>query len=151
MKPPLLISASLSSHLGPRITAAQSSQKHMVGGSIEGFVNRLVKYRPPRMSFMRRGSAGERRSVRRTTVYHSVTGSGPDKGQPFPSINTTDNPTAAADGSSHICFGPASPGAGKNWLRTLPGKGFFVIFCIYGPTQAICERTWKPSDIEKTN
>ena len=100
---------------------------------------------------MRRGGAGARRSVRRTTVYDSVAGSGPDKEQPFPSINTRDKPTATADVSSHICFGPASPGAGKNWLRTLPGKGFFVIFCMYGPTQAICERTWKPSDIEKTN
>ena len=35
-----------------------------------------------------------------------------------------DKPVANADGSTDIYFGPASPGEGKNWLRTLPNKGF---------------------------
>ena len=38
---------------------------------------------------------------------------------------------------------------GKNWLKTLPGQGFFVILRIYGPTKAFFDKTWKPSDIEK--
>lgn len=85
------------------------------------------------------------------TVYDPVTGSGLDNGQPFPSINTMDKPATNADGSTDIYFGPTSPGAGKNWLRTLPDKGFFVIVRIYGPTQAFYAGTWKPSDIEKIN
>jgi hypothetical protein len=39
-----------------------------------------------------------------------------------------DKPVTNADGSIDISFGPNAPhGQGKNWLRTVPGKGFFVI------------------------
>jgi hypothetical protein len=85
------------------------------------------------------------------TVYDSVTGSGLDNGQPFPSINTMDHPAANADGSTDIYFGPASPGDGKNWLKTIPGQGFFVILRLYGPKKEFFNKTWKPSDIEKLN
>ena len=85
------------------------------------------------------------------TVYDSITASGLDNGQPFPSINTMDRPVANADGSTDIYFGPESPGEGKNWLKTLPGKGFFVILRLYGPTQAFFDQTWKPGDIEKVS
>ena len=83
------------------------------------------------------------------TVYDPVTGSGLDNGQPFPSINTMDKPATNADGSTDIYFGPSSPGEGKNWLKTLTDKGFFVILRLYGPTKAFFDQTWKPSDIEK--
>jgi len=85
------------------------------------------------------------------TVYDPVTGSGLDNGQPFPSINTMDKPQVNADGSTDIYFGPDSPGDGKNWLRTNPGQGFFVILRLYGPTQAFFDKTWKPGDVEKIN
>jgi hypothetical protein len=85
------------------------------------------------------------------TVYDPVTGSGLDNGQPFPSINTMDKPATNADGSTDIYFGPTTPGDGKNWLRTLPDNGFFVILRIYGPMQAFFDQTWKPGDIEKIN
>jgi hypothetical protein len=81
------------------------------------------------------------------TVYDPITGSGLDNGQPFPSLE----PTANADGSTDIYFGPNSPGDGKNWVRTVPGQGFFVILRIYGPTQAFFDKTWVPGDIEKMN
>jgi hypothetical protein len=83
------------------------------------------------------------------TVYDPVTGSGLDNGQPFPSINTMDKPSMNADGSTDIHFGPTSPGHGKNWLKTIPGQGFFVILRLYGPKKAFFDRTWKPGDIEK--
>lgn len=85
------------------------------------------------------------------TVYDPVTGSGLDNGQPFPSLNTMDNPAADDEGATDIYFGPKSPGGGRNWLRTNPGQGFFVILRLYGPTEAFFDKTWKPSDIEKTN
>lgn len=48
-----------------------------------------------------------------------------------------------------IYSGPGSPGEGKNWLKTLPDKGFFVILRLYGPTKAFFVQSWKPGDIER--
>jgi hypothetical protein len=41
-----------------------------------------------------------------------------------PWINTMDKPTANADGSHDIYFGPGKPASAddSNWLRTVPGK-----------------------------
>jgi len=83
------------------------------------------------------------------TVYDPITGSGLDNGQPFPSLNTMDGPVQNADGTFDIYFGPKSPGEGKNWLATVPGKGWFTIFRLYGPKQAFFDQTWKLNDIEK--
>jgi hypothetical protein len=83
------------------------------------------------------------------TVYDPVTGSGLDNGQAFPSINAMDKPTPNPDGSTDIYFSPTSPGEGRNWLKTLPDKGFFVILRLYAPTKAFFDQSWKPSDIEK--
>jgi hypothetical protein len=83
------------------------------------------------------------------TVYDSLTGSGLDNGQPFPSLNKMDQPVQNADGTTDIYFGPTSPGAGKNWLATIPGKGWFTIFRLYGPKEAFFDQTWKLPDIEK--
>lgn len=83
------------------------------------------------------------------TAYDSITASGLDNGQPFPSLNAMDKPLVNADGSTDVYFGPNSPGEGKNWIRTLPGKGFFVILRLYGPTKAFFDKAWKPSDLQK--
>ena len=83
------------------------------------------------------------------TVYDPITGSGLANGQPFPSLNTMDKPVQNADGTTDVYFGPKSPGAGKNWLATIPGKGFFAVFRLYGPKQAFFDQTWKLNDIEK--
>ena len=83
------------------------------------------------------------------TVYDALTASGLDNGQPFPSINTMDKPATSADGSTDFYFGPVSPGEGKNWLRTIPGKGYFVALRLYGPTEPFFNQTWRPSDVNK--
>jgi hypothetical protein len=83
------------------------------------------------------------------TIYDSLTASGVDNGQAFPSINAMDKPTQNTDGSTDIYFGPESPGEGRNWLRTLPGKGYFVILRLYGPKKAFFDKVWRPSDVEK--
>jgi hypothetical protein len=82
------------------------------------------------------------------TAYDALTASGLENGQPFPSINTMDKPVANADGSTDIYFGAQSPGAGKNWIRTVPDKAYFEILRLYGPKKAFFDKTWKPSDIE---
>jgi hypothetical protein len=54
------------------------------------------------------------------------------------------------DGSTTIHFSPKAPkGAEGNWVQTSPGKGFNVIFRVYGPTQAWFDQTWKPSDFKE--
>jgi hypothetical protein len=83
------------------------------------------------------------------TVYDPVTGSGLNNGQPFPSINTMDKPVQNADGTFDFYFGPKSPGVGKNWLATIPGKGWFVIFRIYGPKKSFYDKAWQLDDIAK--
>jgi hypothetical protein len=55
------------------------------------------------------------------------------------------------DGSVDLYFGPAAP-SGKsesNWIKTLPGKGWFAYFRLYGPTQAYFDRSWTLPDIER--
>ncbi|CAG2139155.1 DUF1254 domain-containing protein [Cupriavidus numazuensis] len=84
------------------------------------------------------------------TVYDGTTASGLDNGQSHPSLNQMDKPVQNADGSTDLYFGPTAPaGKDKNWLRTVPGKGYFVIFRLYSPEQAFFDQTWKPDDMEK--
>jgi hypothetical protein len=84
------------------------------------------------------------------TVYDSITASGLENGQPFPSLNSMDKPVANADGSYDLYFGPNVP-AGKqgNWVRTVPGKGYFIILRLYSPKQAFFDQTWKPDDVRR--
>ena len=84
------------------------------------------------------------------TLYEAENGSGLANGQPFPSLGSRDNPVQNADGSTDLYLGPKAP-AGKqsNWLSTVPGKGYFAILRLYGPTETAMDKSWKPGDIEK--
>jgi hypothetical protein len=47
-------------------------------------------------------------------------------------------------------FGPGSPaGQEGQWIKTIPGKGWFVYFRIYGPQQPAFDGSWKPGDFEE--
>lgn len=84
------------------------------------------------------------------TLYEAENASGLANGQPFPSLGSRDKPSQNSDGSTDLYLGPKAP-AGKegNWLATVPGKGYFVILRLYGPTEAAINKSWKPGDIEK--
>jgi hypothetical protein len=84
------------------------------------------------------------------TLYDAENGSGLANGQPFPSLGSRDTPTQNSDGSTDLFLGPTAP-AGKegNWLATVPGKGYFAVLRLYGPTEAAINKSWKPGDIEK--
>jgi hypothetical protein len=59
-------------------------------------------------------------------------------------------PVQNADGSTDLSFGPTAPaGKERNWLATVPGRGYFVVLRLYGPTAAAIDKSWKPGDIEK--
>ncbi|WP_246697073.1 DUF1254 domain-containing protein [Rhizobium sp. WYCCWR 11146] len=50
-----------------------------------------------------------------------------------------------------LYFGPERPpGSEGRWIKTLPGKGWFVYFRIYGP-QPLAFDGWKPGDFETIN
>ncbi|MBC2716158.1 MAG: DUF1254 domain-containing protein [Desulfobacteraceae bacterium] len=54
------------------------------------------------------------------------------------------------DGSVDIYFGPKAPaGKEKNWIPTVPDKGWFTYLRLYAPTEPYFERSWKLPDIEK--
>lgn len=84
------------------------------------------------------------------TLYDAANGSGLANGQPFPSLGLRDKPQQNADGSTDLYFGPKAPkGKEGNWLAAVPGKEYFVVFRLYGPTEAALDKSWKPGDIEK--
>lgn len=46
-----------------------------------------------------------------------------------------------------LYFGPTAPaGHEGEWIKTIPGKGWFVYFRIYGPEKAAFDGSWKPGD-----
>jgi hypothetical protein len=54
-----------------------------------------------------------------------------------------------SDGSVSVYFGPVKPAnANANWIKTLPGKGWFPYFRFYAPTEAYFDKSWQLNDVE---
>jgi hypothetical protein len=54
------------------------------------------------------------------------------------------------DGSVDLYFGPEAPdGLESNWVKTIPGKGFFLYFRLYGPKEEFFDRSWQIDDLDK--
>ena len=52
--------------------------------------------------------------------------------------------------SVDLYFGPKAPaGQDGRWIQTVPGKGWFTYFRIYGPESVAFDGTWKPGDFEE--
>ncbi|HXC97166.1 MAG TPA: DUF1254 domain-containing protein [Edaphobacter sp.] len=52
--------------------------------------------------------------------------------------------------SVDLYFGPNAPAGDEGqWIKTLPGKGWFTYFRIYGPDAAAFDGSWKPGDFEE--
>jgi hypothetical protein len=82
------------------------------------------------------------------TAYDNMTRSELHNGTPFSRISTFTKPKANSDGSIDLFFGPNVPaGEEANWIRTVPGKGWFILFRLYGPGEAYFDHTWKPDDL----
>jgi len=83
-------------------------------------------------------------------VYDTMSRSEPQNGQPFPSVASNSNLKPNADGSADLYFGPTAPkDANANWIKTVPGRGWFGAMRLYAPTHAFFDKTWKPDDIVK--
>jgi hypothetical protein len=85
-------------------------------------------------------------------VYDSLSRSEFKNGQKFPSVSLYSGPKINGDGSVDVYFSPEMPpGEEKNWIKTVPGKGWFTFFRFYGPLEPLFDKTWKLPDIEKLN
>lgn len=83
-------------------------------------------------------------------VYDAVSRSELQTDQKFPSVSTYTNPVANADGSIDIAFGPEAPaGNAKNWIKTVPGRGWFPYIRLYSPAEAFFDQSWRPGDINE--
>jgi hypothetical protein len=53
------------------------------------------------------------------------------------------------DGGVTVWFGPkASAGHERNWVQTIPGKGYSAALRLYGPLEPWFTQTWRPGDLE---
>ncbi len=83
-------------------------------------------------------------------LYDPQTRSTLQTDNPYPSLNSERGGVEQnADGSTDIYFGPEPPaGREKNWIQTVPGRGFWLILRLYGPLEPWFEKTWRPGKIE---
>jgi hypothetical protein len=70
--------------------------------------------------------------------------------QPWPSVYSSDkNLVYNKDGSVDVWFGPeTSKGRESNWVKTIPGKQWYMILRLYNPLESWFDRTWIPGEIE---
>lgn len=81
-------------------------------------------------------------------VYDAQSRSMLQNGGKFPTVSQYTGPAINADGSVDIYFSPTAPKEHpENWIKTVPGKGWFPILRLYGPLQPFFDKTWKPDDI----
>lgn len=85
-------------------------------------------------------------------MYDPQTRSELQTSQSLPSVSSQRTPLVAnEDGSVTLYFGVtnhAPKGKEANWLQSVSGKGFFVLFRLYGPLEPWFDKTWQPGDFE---
>jgi hypothetical protein len=83
-------------------------------------------------------------------VYDNQTRSMLQTDQKAPSVSSQNKDIKInADGSVDVWCGPKAPaGFAKNWVQTIPGKGWFMILRLYGPLVPWFNKTWRPGEIE---
>lgn len=83
-------------------------------------------------------------------VYDTQSRSLLETDQKLAGTDSTDKAlTLGADGSATVWFGPKAPeGQESNWVQTMPGKGYFVGFRLYGPLEPWFDKSWKIGDLE---
>jgi hypothetical protein len=81
------------------------------------------------------------------TIYDAESASGVDaEGQEYPSLNSLGDLLPEADGSTTIFVAPERPDEATNWLKSVPGRGWFGLVRWYGPRQEFFDREYKPGD-----
>jgi len=83
-------------------------------------------------------------------IYDNQTRSMLQTDQHWPAVSSQDKGTLVnPDGSVDVYFGPQAPaGNENNWIQTIPGKGWNVIFRLYDPLEPWFDKTWRLGEIE---
>jgi hypothetical protein len=84
------------------------------------------------------------------TLYDNQTRSMLQTDYRFPGVdNLNEEILINEDGSVDVYFGPTAPaGQENNWIQTVPGKGWNMLFRLYGPLDAWYDKEWKPGEPE---
>ena len=83
------------------------------------------------------------------TVYDAETRSQIQTDQNKAALRSLFELTDLSGDAAQLFFGPTPPVGNENrWIQTIPGKGWFVYFRIYGPQQAAFDGSWRPGDFE---
>jgi hypothetical protein len=86
------------------------------------------------------------------TLYDFETASGVNaEGQTYPSLNSMNDLEYNQDGSVTFYIGPDNPDKKKNFIKSVPGRGWFSLFRFYGPGEGFFDRTYKVGDFEKVS
>jgi hypothetical protein len=86
-------------------------------------------------------------------LYDNQTRSMLQTSQPKPDLGSQSGTVKENDdGSTDMYFGPEPPeGVEDNWLQTVPGKGYIPLLRFYSPKASFFDKSWRPSEIEKTS
>lgn len=84
------------------------------------------------------------------TVYDAATRSQIQTDQDKAALRSLFELKGKVGSTAELYFGPKAPsGHEGEWIKTIPGKGWFVYFRIYGPEQPAFDGSWKPGDFEE--
>lgn len=84
------------------------------------------------------------------TLYDAETAAGVDAdGQAYSSLNSMGDLSPNDDGTFTVHTGPRRPADAVNWIKTVPGRGWFALIRWYAPEQAFFDRDYKPGDFIK--
>jgi len=85
------------------------------------------------------------------TVYDALTRSQVRTDQGYAALRSMfELKDQAQQPSVDLYFGPKAPaGKEKQWIKTIPGRGWFVYIRVYGPEEPAFNGSWKPGDIEE--
>lgn len=84
------------------------------------------------------------------TIYDTQTRSMLQTDQPYAGLNSLGKGLRKnTDGSVDIYFAANAPkGHEDNWIQTIPGKSWFIIFRAYGPLQPWIDKSWRPGELD---
>lgn len=84
------------------------------------------------------------------SAYDADTFSFVQADQRRPSLSSLKDLKQNADGSVDVYFGPRAPaGMASNWIQTVPGRGFFLLYRLYAPTEALYAGKWRIGDVTR--
>ena len=70
--------------------------------------------------------------------------------QPWPSVYSSDKDLFYnRDGSVDAWFGPEPVEEELNWVKTIPGKQWYMILRLYYPLESWFHKSWQPGEMEE--